>query len=133
MTEPHRPAGLTGKGQDVGRQDVSTNSADDDQRPSFARSLSLFWVYTLLRFGLFGGLVGLLWLVGVGGFLGAIIALALSVPLSWVLLSRPRQSFAANLEQRVNARGVRRAAFDAELDGVELDRANRGPDGEPGP
>jgi Protein of unknown function (DUF4229) len=90
-------------------------------RPSFGRSMSVMWIYTLARFGLFGVLYGILWLVGVGGFLGAIIALALSVPLSWVLLARPRQAFAANIEQRVNARVAKKAAFDAELDGTELD------------
>jgi O-antigen ligase len=86
-------------------------------RPSFGRSLGLFWLYTLLRFGLFGGLWLVLWLVGVGWLIAAAIAVILSIPLSWVLLARPRQAFAANIEQRVNARFERKAEFDAQLEG----------------
>jgi len=87
------------------------------QPPTFRRSMGAMWLYTLLRFGLFFALFGLLWLVGVKGFLGAIIALALSVPLSFVLLARPRQRFAAVLEQRFDARKARQADLDAKLRG----------------
>jgi O-antigen ligase len=87
----------------------------DEPRPTFGRSLGLFWLYTLLRFGLFGAIWALLWLVGVGWLIAAAIAVFLSIPLSWVLLARPRQAFAANIEQRVNARVERRADFDARL------------------
>ena len=86
-------------------------------QPTFRRSMGAMWLYTLLRFGLFFVLFGLLWLVGVKGFLGAIIALALSVPLSFVLLARPRQAFAAVLEQRLEARQQRQADLDAKLEG----------------
>ncbi|HEY3716877.1 MAG TPA: DUF4229 domain-containing protein [Jatrophihabitantaceae bacterium] len=89
------------------------------QQPTFRRSMGAMWFYTLLRFGLFFVLFGLLWLVGVKGFLGAIIALALSVPLSFVLLARPRQAFAAVLEQRVEARKQRQAELDAQLQGED--------------
>lgn len=91
------------------------------QPPTFRRSFSAMWIYTVLRFGLFFALFGLLWLVGVRGFLGAIIALVLSVPLSFVLLSRPRQAFAEVLEQRFNARKARQADLDAELQGPDGD------------
>ena len=87
------------------------------QQPSFARTMSTMWLYTILRFGLFFALFGLLWLVGVKGFLGAVIALVLSVPLSFVLLAKPRAAFAAVLEQRVNARKARAAELDARLRG----------------
>jgi len=87
------------------------------QQPTFRRSMGAMWLYTLLRFGLFFVLFGLLWLVGVKGFLGAVIALALSVPLSFVLLAKPRQAFAAVLEQRVDARKQRQAELDADLQG----------------
>jgi len=89
------------------------------EQPTFRRSMGAMWLYTLLRFGLFFVLFGLLWLVGVKGFLGAIIALALSVPLSFVLLARPRQAFAAVLEQRVEARKQRQADLDAQLQGED--------------
>ena len=87
------------------------------QQPTFKRSMGAMWLYTVLRFGLFFALFGLLWLVGVKGFLGAVIALVLSVPLSFVLLARPRQAFAHVLEQRVEARRQRQADLDAKLRG----------------
>ena len=87
------------------------------QQPTFKRSMGAMWLYTLLRLGLFFALFGLLWLVGVKGFLGAIIALVLSVPLSFVLLARPRQAFAQVIEQRMEARKQRQADLDAQLQG----------------
>lgn len=87
-------------------------------RPSFGRSMSVMWVYTLLRFGLFFVLWGLLALFNVRGYVGAGIALILSIPLSWVLLSRPRQAFAANLEQRVQYRVQQKSVLDAQLGGA---------------
>jgi len=87
------------------------------QQPTFKRSMGAMWLYTVLRFGLFFALFGLLWLVGVKGFLGAIIALVLSVPLSFVLLARPRQAFAQVIEQRMEARKQRQADLDAQLRG----------------
>ena len=89
------------------------------QPPTFGRSMGAMWLYTLLRFGLFFALFGLLWLVGVKGFLGAIIALVLSVPLSFVLLAKPRAAFAAVLEQRMNARRARQTELDAKLRGED--------------
>ena len=92
------------------------------EQPTFRRSMGAMWLYSLLRFGLFFALFGLLWLVGVKGFLGAVIALALSVPLSFVLLAKPRQAFAAVLAQRVDARKQRQAELDAELQGDDSER-----------
>lgn len=85
--------------------------------PSFRRSMGAMWLYTVLRFGLFFLLFGLLWLVGVKGYLGAVLALVLSVPLSYVLLAKPRAAFAEVLEQRVNARRARQTDLDAKLRG----------------
>lgn len=90
------------------------------QPPTFRRSFGAMWLYTVLRFGLFFALFGLLWLVGVKGFLGAIIALVLSVPLSFVLLAKPRHRFAAVLEQRIEARKQRQHDLDAKLSGNDL-------------
>ena len=89
------------------------------QQPTFKRSMGAMWLYTLLRFSLFFALFGLLWLVGVKGFLGAIIALVLSVPLSFVLLARPRQAFAQVIEQRMEARKQRQADLDTQLQGED--------------
>ncbi|MCW2596709.1 MAG: hypothetical protein JWP39_2597, partial [Jatrophihabitans sp.] len=66
------------------------------------------WLYTALRFGLFFALWGILFLLGVHGFLGPIIALVLSVPLSLVLLAKPRARFTRQLELRVEARKTQR-------------------------
>ena len=85
--------------------------------PSAAQSLGAMWVYTLLRFGLFFVLWGLLWIARVPGFLAALIALVLSVPLSFVLLRKQRARLAANLEQRVEARKARQHDLDEKLSG----------------
>lgn len=95
--------------------------------PSAAQSLGAMWLYTLLRFGVFFVLFGLLWLFGVRGFVGALIALALSIPLSYVLLVRPRQKLADNLEQRINARRDKTADLDSKLSGDDPeDSPNQG-------
>jgi hypothetical protein len=96
--------------------------------PSFGRSMGVFWLYTLLRFGLFGVLFGLLWLLGVRGLLGALIALVLSVPLSYVLLARPRAALANTIEQRVAARRTQHADVDAQLRGDTPSNDEQAPD-----
>ncbi|MDT4937948.1 MAG: hypothetical protein QOG80_1619 [Pseudonocardiales bacterium] len=93
--------------------------------PSFAGWLGSMWLYTLLRFGLFLALWGLLVLVGLQALIGALVAALISVPLSLVLLAAPRAKLAANIEARVAARQDDRAALDAELAGEdEGDRAD---------
>jgi O-antigen ligase len=87
-----------------------------EAQSGFGSWMGSMWLYTILRFGLFFALWGLLVLLGVHGILGALVAVALSIPLSYVLLARPRAHFAAQLEQRVNASRVRRSQLDTELD-----------------
>lgn len=84
---------------------------------SFGAWMGSMWLYTVLRFGLFFVLWGLLFLAGVTGLFGALVAIVLSVPLSFVLLARPRARFAAQLEQRVAAARENRARLDEQLDG----------------
>ena len=74
------------------------------------------WLYTVLRFGLFLALWGLLVLLGLSGLIAALLALVLSVPLSLVLLSRPRQRVADAIEQRLAVQRARRERFAGELD-----------------
>jgi hypothetical protein len=93
--------------------------AEPPAQPSFGRSMAVMWTYTLLRFGLFAAVWGLLVLFNVRGLLGLGLAVVLSVPLSWVLLARPRRAFAANLEQRMQARGYRRDDLAARLEGTD--------------
>lgn len=102
-------------------QRPSTGGPDLPQPPGFRRSMGALWLYTLLRAALFLALWGILWLAGVGGFLGAVIALALSLPLSYVLLARPRARLSSTIEQRIDVQRARKAALDTELD----------PDGQP--
>jgi len=81
--------------------------------------MTSMWLYTILRFGLFLALWGLVTLAGLHGFIGALVAVVLSVPLSFVLLSVPRARFAANIERRVNAHREARAALDEKLAGED--------------
>jgi hypothetical protein len=74
------------------------------------------WLYTGLRFALFFALWGLLFLIGIHGFLAPLIALVFSVPLSYFLLAKPRARFTRQLELRVEARRAEREQLDSELD-----------------
>jgi hypothetical protein len=84
--------------------------------PSFGAWMGSMWLYTILRFGLFGALWGILYLVGLNGYLAALIGLVLSVPLSFVLLAKPRARFTAQLEARVNHRRVQLDDLEEQLD-----------------
>jgi hypothetical protein len=83
------------------------------------RTLGAMWLYSGLRFGLFFALWGLLYLFGVPALLGALIAVVLSVPLSIVLLAKPRAAMAANLEERMNHRREENEDLDARLNSDE--------------
>ncbi|HEV7192745.1 MAG TPA: DUF4229 domain-containing protein [Jatrophihabitantaceae bacterium] len=85
--------------------------------PSFKAWMGSMWLYTLLRFGLFLALWGLLYIAGLHGLIAAMVAVVLSVPLAFVLLARPRAKFAATIEQRVEAQRARRAVLDEKLAG----------------
>ena len=89
-----------------------------EQEPtaSFGRWMGAMWLYTTLRFALFFLLWAIVWVLGVQTLLAAVIALVLSVPLSYVLLARPREAFAAQIEARVNAQRAAKQKLDRELD-----------------
>jgi hypothetical protein len=109
-----------GDPKNKGRSDPTEASAEAPEQlegPSARASLAALWLYTLLRFAVFFGILGLLWLIDVRGFLGAVIALVLSLPISFVLLAKPRARLASNLEQRLQARRSRASEFDARLVG----------------
>ena len=78
-------------------------------------------MYSLLRFGLFGAIWAILYFIGLQWFIAALIALALSIPLSLVLLAKPRAMLSQTIEQRIEAQRVRKAEFDARLDGEAPD------------
>src|SRR3978361_721897 len=85
--------------------------------PTPGQTLGAMWLYTVLRFGLFLALWGLLWLARVPGLLAATIALVLSIPLSYIRLRKQRARLAATREARVTARQVHRHDLDAQLAG----------------
>ena len=88
----------------------------DQPQSTFRGWMGSMWLYTVLRFGLFFALWGIVYLLGVNGYLGLIIALVLSVPLSLLLLRKPRERFTQQLELRMQARQASRADLDAQLD-----------------
>jgi hypothetical protein len=88
----------------------------EQKQPGFGGWMGSMWAFTILRFGLFFALWLILYLVGLHGFLAPLVALVLSVPLSFVLLAGPRRRFTANLEARVQAHKVVRSDLDTQLD-----------------
>ncbi len=62
-------------------------------------------------------LFGLLWLVSVPVFLAAVLALVLSVPLSYVVLARPRAALAQTVEARLATRQARNEDLSSRLKG----------------
>jgi uncharacterized protein (DUF58 family) len=86
-------------------------------QPSFGRSMGALWLYTVLRFGLFAAIWAILYVIGLEWFIAALIALVLSIPLSLVLLAKPRAMLSQTIEQRLEVQKARRAEFDARLEG----------------
>ncbi len=95
---------------------MSEHPGSTPQRPGFTSWIGSLWGYTILRFGMFFALWGLLELVGLRGLFAALVALLLSVPLSLVLLARPRARVAAQVEQRMQASRSARRDLDRRLD-----------------
>jgi hypothetical protein len=111
QTQPPTPPDQPGDGDDASIEPV--------RKPSFGMWMGSMWAYTLLRFGLFFLLWLILVLAGLSGLIAAVIALFLSIPLSYVLLARPRAKFAATIEQRIEAARAQRAALDQQLSGED--------------
>ena len=97
--------------------------SDQPRPPSPGQTLGAMWLYTVLRFGLFLALWGLLFVARVPSLLAATIALVLSIPLSYILLRKQRDRLAATLEARVTARQAQRHDLDAQLTGDPEDEA----------
>jgi membrane protein implicated in regulation of membrane protease activity len=86
--------------------------------PRLAPALVL---YTLGRLAVFVVLVGLLWLVGLSGFLGLLLGLALSVPVSYLLLRPLRERVAEALAARSVARRTAKTDLRERLAGTDPD------------
>ena len=76
-----------------------------------------FAVYTAGRVLVFAGIAALLFVVGLRGFVLVLVALLVSLPVSYVLLSRPRADFAADVERRIAERRARREDLRSRLRG----------------
>ena len=100
-------------------------TTDGVRRPSPGQTLGAMWLYTVLRFGLFLALWGLLWVARVPGLLAGTIAVVLSIPLSYILLRKQRARLAANIEARVTARQSQRHNLAAQLEGEPEDRSGQ--------
>ena len=74
-------------------------------------------VYTAARALIFLVLAGLGWLAGLRGFLLVIVALVLSMPLSYYFLARQRAAFAADVERKVTGRRARHDDLRSQLRG----------------
>lgn len=76
-------------------------------------------LYTLARLMVTVAIAGLLWLLGLNGFPLLMVAILLSLPVSYLLLARQRAVLAGELEQQVNRRRTRREEFRARLRGED--------------
>lgn len=74
-------------------------------------------IYTAGRILVFAVLAGLLWLVGLRGFLLVFAALLLSIPVSYFFLARQRNALAADVERKVSNRQARREDLRSQLRG----------------
>jgi uncharacterized protein DUF4229 len=86
--------------------------------PRLAPALAL---YTLGRLGIFVVLVALMWLVGLVGFLGLALGLALSVPVSYLLLRPLRERVTEAMAARIVSRRTAKADLRERLAGDETD------------
>lgn len=66
-------------------------------------------VYVVGRFLVFAVLLFALWAVGLDGLLSAVIAVVASIPVSYVVLRRPRARATAALEARARRKAELRA------------------------
>jgi predicted permease len=78
-----------------------------------------FAVYTAGRLLVFVTTAAVLYLLGLRGFPLVLMALLLSLPLSYLLLARARAAFVADVERRVAERRARREDLRSRLRGDE--------------
>jgi C4-dicarboxylate-specific signal transduction histidine kinase len=74
-------------------------------------------VYTAARIALFLSVAVVLYLVGFRTFALVLLALVISMPLSYVVLRRQREAFAAQVERRVEHRRAEKEKLRAALRG----------------
>jgi hypothetical protein len=79
--------------------------------------VSAFAVYTAGRVLVFVGVAALLFATGLRGFVLVLTALLVSLPVSYVVLARPRAHLAADVERRLAERRARREDLRSRLRG----------------
>lgn len=89
-------------------------------------------IYTLLRLALFGVAFGLLYAVGLRGWLLPIIAVVVALAVSYLTLRTPRDAATQWMADRAERRAAERAAtpkidVDAAHEDAELDEKLTGP------
>ncbi|MGH3545702.1 MAG: DUF4229 domain-containing protein [Mycobacteriales bacterium] len=75
--------------------------------------------YTLARFALVAACAGLLYAVGFRSWLLVLLAVAISAPVSWFLLSRQRKDLAVRIQAHQERRRVEREELQAAMDEQE--------------
>jgi hypothetical protein len=68
-------------------------------------------IYSLLRLALFGAALGLLYLVGLRGWLLPVVAVVVALALSYLTLSKPRDAATRWIAARADRRAAERAVF----------------------
>jgi Protein of unknown function (DUF4229) len=85
--------------------------------------------YSVLRLAFFVASLALLWALGVRrSFMMLVLASAISLALSYLLLNRQRDAVAVSLSRRIEARTLRRAGLgqaDADHEDAVVDAAER--------
>ncbi|MFL6128797.1 MAG: DUF4229 domain-containing protein [Mycobacteriales bacterium] len=79
--------------------------------------MKAFAVYTAGRVLVFAGVAALLFAAGLRGFVLVLAALLVSLPVSYVVLARPRADFATAVERRITERRARREDLRSRLRG----------------
>jgi hypothetical protein len=68
-------------------------------------------IYSLLRLALFGAALGLLYLVGLRGWLLPVVAVVVALALSYLTLTKPRDAATRWIAARADRRAAERAVF----------------------
>lgn len=104
--------------------------AGGDRGPAYDGRVPLL-TYTLLRLALFGATLGLLYLVGLRGWLLPIVAVVVALAVSYLTLSKPREAATRWMAGRAERRAAGRVAApkvdaDAAHEDAQLDEKLRG-------
>ncbi|MFC6508315.1 DUF4229 domain-containing protein [Promicromonospora citrea] len=78
-------------------------------------------IYTLLRLALFGAAFGVLYLVGMRGWLLPVVAVVIALTVSYLALSRPRDAAARWMAERAERRAAARATGQHDVDALHED------------